>query len=257
MNKLPTLVAILFLSLLSACVVVGGQQKGTGAEISQANVALATEYYRLGRMALALENLKVALAADPSSVEANSLIALVYNQIDETSLAQAHFEKATKLVTRDTTLYGQVHNNYGTFLCSNNQSDLAEKHFILAAKNKLYQTPKLAYENAGLCALNKPDLVKARKYFTAALAIDSKMPRVIFAIAKLNFDEKKYQQALAFLMQLHQANEVTPQTLLLASKSELALGNKNRARALLDELASQFPDSNEAKNRNSGWKGSL
>lgn len=258
MSNYSTLIALSFLSLLSACVVVGGgQQKGTGSEIAQANVALAAEYYRLDRIALALENLKVAVIADPSSVEAHSLIALIYYQIDETDLAQTHFETATELVPRDTTLYGQVHNNFGSFLCSNNQSDKAENHFLLAAKNKLYQTPELAYENAGLCALEASKLVKARKYFTAALTIDSTMSRANFAIAKLNFGEKKYQQTLDALMQLHQTNGITPQSLLLASKSARALGNTSEAQTLFDELKSQFPESNEARNKTSDWKGNL
>jgi len=236
---------ILVLFLLNACVVVGGN-KGSDKEIASANVALAAEYYRLGRLQFALESVKKALKAEEHSVEANSLAALIYVKLTKLALAQEYFNVAVEYVLPDTGLYGQVHNNFGVFLCSNNQVPEGEAHFLLAAENKLYGTPQVAYENAGLCLLNKPDVKKAREYFKLALAIDPNLRAALLELTQINYDAKNYRQALTFLRRYHNTNKAAPRSLWLALQVELALGNKKEARKLLVQLENKFPDSVEA-----------
>ena len=232
--------------LLVACVVVG-QHKGSDEEIARANVDLAAEYYRQGRMDFALSNAKKAVRADPESVDANILIALIYSRIDEKALAREHFESAAEYVQSDSATYGQVHNNFGAFLCANDQYIEAQEHFSLAVDNKLYQTPEVAYENAGLCALNRPDVDNARLYFNEALKIKPNMPRALIEMAKLDIEMKKYADAKSVLQRFHKANETNSQSLWLAFQVEHGLGNKDKAQKLLAQLKKDFPDSLEAK----------
>ena len=240
------LLLIALLSLLNACVVVG-QQKGSDSDIARVNVDLAAEYYRQGRLDYALENLKKAVKAEPESVDANILIALVYSRIDKPALAREHFEIAAEYVPSDSNKYGQVHNNFGAFLCTNGQYIEAQEHFELAIENRLYNTPEAAYENAGLCALNRPDIAKARLYFNQALEINPNLPQALIEIAKLDFEAKKYAEAQLILAHFHKVNEVISRSLWLASQVELGLGNKNKAQKLLAQLKKDFPDSVEAK----------
>lgn len=237
---------IVLLSLLNACVVVG-QQKGSDSEIARVNVDLATEYYRQGRLDYALENLKKAIRAEPESVDANTLIALVYSQIDKIALAREHFEAAAEHVSSDSNKYGQVHNNFGAFLCAHEQYLEAQEHFELAFENKLYKTPEAAYENAGLCALNRPDVVKARLYFDQALKINPNLPQALIETATLDFKEKKFAEAQLVLLHFHKVNKVVSRSLWLASQIEMSLDNKNKAQKLLAQLKRDFPDSIEAK----------
>lgn len=238
---------VVCLILLNACVVVG-QHKGTDEEIAKVNVDLAAEYYRQDRLDIALANLKKALDADASSVEANTLIALVYNRLDEKSLAQEHFEIALEHVASDTVSYGLVHNNYGAFLCANEQYLDAEEHFLLSVGNKLNQNPDAAYENAGLCFLKRPDLEKAHFYFEKALEINPKMPRAILELAEIDFQLKKYGQAQSSLLRFHKINEAVSQSLWLSVKVETAMGNKDKAQKLLTQLKRDFPASKEVAN---------
>jgi len=232
--------------LLVACVVVG-QHKGSDEEIARANVDLAAEYYRQGRMDIALSNVKKALRADPESVDAHVLIALIYNQIEEKSLAREHFESAVEYVQSDSVAYGQVHNNFGAFLCANDQYIEAQEHFSLAVENKLYQTPEAAYENAGLCALNKPDADQARLFFNKALKINFNLPRALIEMVKLDVEVKKYADAKIIMQRFHKNNETSSQSLWLAFQIENGLGNKDKAQILLAQLKEDFPDSQEAK----------
>lgn len=232
--------------LLVACVVVG-QHKGSDDEIARVNVDLAAEYYRQGRMDIALSNLKKALRADPESVDANVLIALVYSRIDKNKLAREHFETAVEYVSSDTADYGQVHNNFGAFLCANGHYLEAQEHFSLAIENKLYQTPEVAYENAGLCALNKPDKAQAQIYLNEALKINPNMPRTLIEVASLDIEMKKYADALSVLRRFHKANDVNSRSLWLAYQAESGLGHNDKAQILLTQLRKDFPDSVEAK----------
>lgn len=239
------LLLLMLLFSLNACVVIG-QHKGSDDEVARANVNLAAEYFRQDKLDYALSNLKKALKADPLHVEANTLIALVYNRLNERALAQEHFEIAAEHVMSDTNLYGQVHNNFGAFLCSHNQYFDGEEHIMLAIENKLYESPEAAYENAGLCALGRADAKAARLYFDKALAISPNMPRTLLEIAKLNYDEKKYLEAQSFLQRFHKINPPVAQSLWIASQVEFALGNKEKAQKLLAQLQQDFPESSEA-----------
>lgn len=250
MNKISkniknVILFIVFLCQLSACVVIG-QHKGTNEEIARVNVDLAVEYYNQNRLDVALTNLKKALAADDESVEANSLIALVYDRLEEKGLAEKYFEMAVKYVQSDSLMYGQIHNNFGVFLCQNDKSLVAEEHFMLAINNKLYESPASAYENAGLCVLTRSDVKKAYLYFEKALENNPKMARSLFEKAKIDFELKKYEQAQEALLNFHKINKAVPQSLWLASEVEIALGNKNKAQKLLTQLKHDFPDSKEA-----------
>ena len=235
------------LALLPGCVVVGGK-KGSNQEIARANVELAAEYYRLNRLEPALTSLKKALNADARSVDGNSLMALLYSRLDEKDLAQAYFEKAIDYVASDTVKYGEVHNNYAVFLCANGHYADAVTHFLLAVNNKLYNTPEVAYENAGLCALKHQDKNKANRFFADALAIDPNMPRVLLEAARLNLMAKKYQLTQQLLRRYNKNNAATAESLWLLLQAEIGLGNHNAARKTLDQLKSRFPDAIETRN---------
>lgn len=248
MTLAQPLLMVFLLITLSACVtnVSDGPSTGSGAEIARANINLAAEYYRLGRIEYALESAKKALKADSTSVEANSLIASIYSQFGEPKLAQQFFEAAVEYAKFDAVIYGQVHNNFGIFLCSNDRSFDAEAQFLLAAKNKLYRTPEAAYENAALCVLNRPDVQKAKKYFTAALAINPNMPKSLFQMALLSFNEKKHKKTVFFVGKLNSVGVISPEVLMLGLQSQLALGETKKARVFFEQLKREFPNATEA-----------
>ena len=81
---------MLSLFLLNACVVTG-QQKGTDDEIVRANVDLAAEYYRVGKIEFALQSVNKALKVDPEHVEANMLIALIYIGLESNEKAKKYY----------------------------------------------------------------------------------------------------------------------------------------------------------------------
>jgi type IV pilus assembly protein PilF len=90
---------------------------------------------------------------------------------------------------------GDVHNNFGTFLCRHGEYKEAIKHFMLAINDQEYLDSAAAYENAGLCALKIPDKKLALSYFNHAIRADPNHPSALIEAATLNYEDKNYRDA--------------------------------------------------------------
>ena len=66
-----------------------------------------------GKLELAFEKLEKALKFDSSYVDAHTVIAVLYERINDQRKAAEHYKRAAELAPRN----GAVNNNYGTFLC--------------------------------------------------------------------------------------------------------------------------------------------
>ena len=121
---------------------------------------LAAAYFQAGNPKAALEETGIALAADPENVQAYSVQGLVHAQLKENAKAEADFQKALRIAPRNP----DVNNNYGWFLCETGQPRQSIQYFLNALKDPLYETPDVAYANAGSCALKAGDLDGAQEY---------------------------------------------------------------------------------------------
>ncbi|MDP3511612.1 MAG: type IV pilus biogenesis/stability protein PilW, partial [Sulfuritalea sp.] len=108
MNK--TLVAIWIALLLAGCTATGG---GSGQGAQQAvsaqpaeneqqqrakvHTELGSLYMLDGRSAIALEEARIALSADPNYAPAYNLLGLTHMVLNETRLAEENFQKALRL----------------------------------------------------------------------------------------------------------------------------------------------------------------
>jgi len=236
--------SIIFINLIS-CVAVS-EKNISHEKVAEANVSLAAEYFRQNRLANALANLKKALKANPDHVEGNVMIALVYSKLQDPEQTRKYFEIAEELVDEETTIYGNVHNNFGTFLCAENNIIEANEHFMLAAENKLYSTPQVAYENSGHCWLKRPDLERAKANFKKALKIDQRLSRSLWQLSSIAFQESDYTLSRQYLEKYEKLTVLDPDVLLLKIRIEKAL-NGDRVQELVKELNEKFPNSDAAK----------
>ena len=246
--RLIGLVVILHVALvvLAGCVSTSAK-KVSQEEIADANVNLAVEYFRLGRMEPALNSAKKAVAAQSESVAANSMLALIYQALEQPLLAEEHFSISIEHVQEDTGEFGDIHNNYAIFLCQNDRILDAEEHFLLAANNKLYSTPQNAYENAGVCALNGGRGKESEAFFRKALALASNMPRSLFELAKIQYNAEQFLSARAYFQRFHAVDQGSAKSLFMAMTVEEKLGAPEEALRIKNELKKRFPDSLESK----------
>ena len=244
------LVALALGLLVSACASTARQSdtlRGTEDRpdtLAETHVKLGIGYMQQGKLDIALGKLQSALELNPNLASGHNAIAILYEQLGRLDTAEEHYQRAVSLAPQDSA----AHNNYGTFLCGQrNKLDQAEQEFLKALENPLYTTPELAYENAGLCAQRKPDLVKAEQYFRKALELNSTLPVSLYQMGLISFEAGRYLPARAYLQRYSEVASHPPQSLWLGIRIERVLGDKNAEASYALSLKGNFRDSEEAK----------
>ncbi|MDH5228840.1 MAG: type IV pilus biogenesis/stability protein PilW [Gammaproteobacteria bacterium] len=241
------LIALLLMLVFAvACVSSQNKNHASPQEIADINTRLAIEYMKQNRTQDALVRLQKALHAAPEYIAANNMIALVYARMDKMDLAKKHFDIALGLVRVDSPDFGEVHNNYGVFLCSqeDKKSD-AFVEFMKAAENRIYTTPEHAFENAGACAFRQGELVKAKDYFQQALKRNSDLPLALLTMAQIQLKTEQYLSANNYINRYHKAAHENAQSLWVAYQVNQALKNNDKALSFAQKLESGFPDADE------------
>jgi len=213
------------------------------ARLADIHTKLGAGYLQRGQLSVANDELRQALAADPNHVEANNVMGLLQVQLQDYEAAESYFLAALDAAPNN----AEVHNNYGTFLCERGRFDAADEHFRKALADRLYRTPDLANLNAGLCALKKPAPDKAREYFRAALAINSRLTPALFQLAQLSYNAGQTLSARGYMQRYFELAHDSPQALWLAIEIERALGNRDLQAGYAMRLKAKFPDSPEAQ----------
>jgi len=223
---------------------------GEGANLKEAariNTQLGVDYLRKGEMNLSEEKLKRAISEDPKLALAHSALGILYSRRGRDDDAEQEFKEAVSLEPGN----ADSLNNYGSFLCAKGKTEDAEEMFLKAAKNKNNALPADAWANAGVCLRNTPKARdRAPGYLREALKLNPKHPDALAEMAQVCYDKKDYLRARAFLQRYEVVARQTPQTLLLASQNERALGDMAAARDYERRLRKEFPESAEADGLN-------
>ncbi len=157
--------------------------------------------------------------------------------------AKKYFDKSVALAPKN----GEVQNNYGTFLCRNGNAKASIPHFLLAVKDPKYIEVGEAYENVGVCALAIPDAVMAEKYFLKAFVANPGLPRSMYELASIYYNQGKYKQAQAMMTHLAVVDKAPyAQVLWLNIQINKKLGYKTVVASDSKVLLAKFPKSVEA-----------
>jgi type IV pilus assembly protein PilF len=204
---------------------------------------LAAAYYQAGNPAVALEEVRRALEADPDYVQAYSVRGLVHAQLKENAKAEEDFQRALKIAPKNP----DINNNYGWFLCETGQPRQSIQYFLNALKDPLYETPEVAYANAGRCALKAGDMDGAQEYLLQALRVaKSQVPETRYQLANVFYLRGNLDESKIFLNEAVKAMEPpTPEALWLGIRLERKLGNKAGEGSYASQLRSRYPTSKE------------
>lgn len=162
------------------------------------NVQLGLGYLKQGDRPRAKKKLLTALEQEPKSPDVNSAMAYYFEQTNELDQAEKYYLKALSLTANG----GAQLNNYGAFLCRQEEYQKAEQYFLKAVNDLQYVNTAAAYENAGLCALSVPNNEKAKLYFTKAINQDPSRKDSFYELVKLEVKGGHDADAFA-LMQKH------------------------------------------------------
>ena len=212
-------------------------------ERARVHTELASGYYELGSMAIALDEVREALKADANYGPAYNIAGLIYAEIKEDKIAQENFQRALRINPLDS----DANNNYGRFLCDRKREDEAIRYFLAALKNPLYQTPDRSYVNAGLCSRRRGDIATAENYFHQALKARPNQPQALYQLAEISYSRGNYPLARQYLNRFGQLASANAEVLWLALRVERRLGDRDAAASYGTQLTKHFPESKEAR----------
>lgn len=210
---------------------------------ARVHTELAAGYYELRNMAIALDEIKLAMKADPEYGPAYNVAGLIYAELREERLAQENFQRALRINPTDS----DANNNYGQYLCDRKREGEAMKYFQAAIANPLYGTPERAYVNAGLCTRRRGDVTTAEDFFLRAVRARPTQPQALYQLADIAYARKQYELAKQYLVRLEQVTRPSAEVLWLALRVERRLGDRNAEAAFGRQLRREFPDSRETQ----------
>jgi type IV pilus assembly protein PilF len=216
-------------------------EQGPPRERARIHTELAAAYYERGSIAIALEEIRIAIAADPTYALAYNVLALLHADLRENDQAQLNFERALRLNPAD----ADINHNYGWFLCQIGREDQALKYFEAAVRNPLYPTPQKSYVLAATCALRKNLEKEALDYYERALKLDPNYLAALMGLAQLKFRTGSLVESRSLLSRYNKQIEPTAESLWLALRVERRLGNKAAESALAAQLRRQYPGSTQ------------
>ena len=202
---------------------------------------LASLYYGRGNMAVALEELRIAAAADPNYALTYSMFGVVYMELRENQLAQTNFERALRLAPNNS----DVNHNFGWFLCQTGRETEAVKHFVQAVRNPLYPTPWRSYSAAGICSLRGNNVKEAEEYFLLALRQEPDDLASLLQLGQIRYRQGSLEDARKLVSRFNKIIEPTPESLWLALRVERKLGERVAESSFANQLRRRYPGSRE------------
>ncbi len=204
---------------------------------------LAALYYQAGDPRTALDEVRIALAADPKYHQAYSVRGLIHASLKENAKAEADFSKALNLAPKDP----DVNNNMGWYLCESGRPREAIAYFMTAVRDPLYQTPDRAYTNAGTCSMRAGDLDGAQRYLLQAVQVSRDgAPAARLQLAQLFYLRGNFNESRVYLTEALRAMEPPPvEALWLGVRLERRLGNQQAEAAFTSQLRNRYPTSPE------------
>ncbi|MBC7514399.1 MAG: type IV pilus biogenesis/stability protein PilW [Herminiimonas sp.] len=208
---------------------------------AQIRLQLAIGYFEQRQLNTALDELKQAIAIDPNFADAYSVRALVYMDMGETRLADENFQTAMRLAPNNPDL----NNNYGWYLCQNERPAQSIAYFEAALKNRTYQSPAKALNNAGVCSLKLKDTAAAERYLSQAFQLEPGNIATNANLARIYYGKGDYQRARFYAGRLTKDEAVSAETLWLAIRIEHKLADRAVETSLATQLRRRHPNSAE------------
>ena len=244
MNRLVVLLG--FLVLLAGCVSTTSgppEPEPDREDAAEFNYQLGVRYYRNGNYELARDRLLLSLDFDPRRSVTWTTLALTYEALENQRLAEDAYERAVKASPRSF----DAQNAYAVYLCRQQKYDAAARYFDRAASAEENDNAEITLTNAGVCMVQKPDLVKAEAFFRQALDARANHPEALLQLALLKFQKADHMSARAFLQRYLTRAVPTPAILFLGVQIEDELGDDRAKREFEDRLIREFPTSPEAR----------
>jgi type IV pilus assembly protein PilF len=210
---------------------------------ARVRMELASAYFARGQMTTALDEVKLAIAADPTLVAAFNLRGLIYASLGDDRLAEESFRHALRLDARD----ADTMQNFGWYLCQQKRFDEAEALFNQALAMPQYRDSPRTLLTQGICHARAGQWADAERSLQRSYELDPSNPATAVNLTEVLFRRGELERARFYIRRVNgSAQLVNAQTLWLAARIEHRLGNRQGERELGSQLRDRFPQSREA-----------
>lgn len=204
-------------------------------------VELASGYFEQGQTTVALDEIKLALGADPNYAPAYTLRGLVYSRLNELRLAEESFKRAQLLSPRDP----DVLHHYGLFACQQGRYPQAVELFQQALVSPVYGGQAKTLMAKGICQVRAAQFSEAEGSLARAYELDPGNPITAYNLAALQFRRGDNAKAQFTIRRLNNGEYANAETLWLGIKVEQRLGNTEAMAQLAQQLSRRYPESRE------------
>ena len=202
---------------------------------------LAASYFEQGQTTVALDEIKLSLAADPTYPMAYVLRGLVYMRLNDSRLAEESFQRALSLNPRDP----DALHNYGLFACEQGRYALAIEQFDRALATATYGGQGRTLLAKGVCQVRAGRLDDAEASLARSYELDPGNPITAYNLASLQFRRGELTRSQFTIRRVNNSQFANAETLWLGIRVERRLGNQAVVQQLADQLSRRFPDSQE------------
>ena len=255
----PGCAALLIAVLMAACAVpppkpvavqasespdrITASDESESSKRARVRLELAAAYFGRGQMETALDQVKLALLAEPNLGQAHNLRGLIYASLGDERLAEESFRRALQINPRDT----DTMQNLGWYLCQQKRYAEANQQFDQLLAVPQYRDGARTLLTQGVCHAYAGNLPQAERTLLRSLDMDPANPATAVNLSEVLYRRGDLERARGFIRRVNQQTEVaSAQTLWLAARIENRLGNQEALDDVGRQLRSRFPASREA-----------
>ena len=210
---------------------------------ARARMELASAYFGQNQMSTALDQVKLAIAADPNYGEAFNLRGLIYANLGDHALAEESFKRALQINPRD----ADTMHNYGYYLCQQKRYPESNVLFAQALAVPRYAGAARTQLTQGVCLAYAGQMAEAEAALIKAYELDPTSPFTSTNLAEVLYRRGDYERARFYIRRVNALPQVSnAQTLWLAVRIEHKLGNWPGTTEFGRQLRNRFPESREA-----------
>ena len=210
---------------------------------ARVRMELAGLYFGRGQMNTALDEVKLAIQADPNFGAAYNLRGLIYASLGDDRLAEESFRRALQLNPRD----ADTMQNFGWYLCQQKRYTEANAMFVQALAVPLYRDSPRTLLTQGACQARAGQWAEAERTLQRSFELDSANPTTAYNLSEVLFRQGQYERARFYIRRVNGVPDlVNAQTLWLATRIEHRLGNRQGEQEFGKQLRDRFPQSREA-----------
>jgi type IV pilus assembly protein PilF len=244
--------------LLSACVTtksapveVYGESKDrvTASDESDSSkragvrMELAAAYFGRGQMTTALDQVKLAIVANPNLGEAYNLRGLIYANLGDERLAEESFRRALQINPLD----ADTMQNFGYYLCQKKRFPEGNALFEQALAIPRYRDTPRTLLTQGVCQAQAGQLPQAEAALLRSYQLDPANPSTAVNLSEVLYKRGDFERARFYVRRVNSQPEVAnAQTLWLAARIEHRLGNERAVQEFGGQLRGRFPESRES-----------